>query len=47
MKYNDAEPSLENRERDYCFDFDEDVDMDNNLPSPQNPDAEEAFDLDP
>jgi hypothetical protein len=47
MKYNDTETSLENKQRDYCFDFDEDVDMDNNPSSPQNPDVEEAFDLDP
>lgn len=47
MKYNEAETSLENKERDYCFDFDDDVDVDSYLTSPQNPDVEEAFDLDP
>lgn len=47
MKYRETETSLEKKEREYCFDFDDDVDVDSYLTSPQNPDVEEAFDLDP
>ncbi len=45
-KNYEDEASLENNENCY-FEFDEDVDNHSYLHSPQNPDTEEAFDLDP
>lgn len=45
-KHYEDEASLENN-RDCYFEFDEDVDKHSYLRSPQNPDTEEAFDLDP